>query len=49
MTIFKKDAKGEWQLDIDRKAAVETYEYLYDLLKNAAPSGVVSYDTKEIP
>lgn len=48
VTIFKKDAKGEWQLDIDRKAAVETYEYLYDLLKNAAPSGVVSYDTKEI-
>ena len=46
--IFKKDAKGEWQIDIDRAAATETYQYLYDLLKTSAPSGVVSYTTKEI-
>jgi ABC-type glycerol-3-phosphate transport system substrate-binding protein len=48
VTIFEKDNQGAWQLNINQPATVETYDYLFKLLKNASSPGVVSYKTKEI-
>jgi multiple sugar transport system substrate-binding protein len=48
VTIFEKDAQGKWKLNVDQPAAVETYAYLYKLMKDAAPPGVVSYKTTDI-
>jgi ABC-type glycerol-3-phosphate transport system substrate-binding protein len=48
VTIFEKDNQGKWKLNIDQPATVETYEYLYKLMKDTAPPGVVSYNTNDI-
>ncbi len=50
VTIFDKDttSKSGWKLNIDQPATVETYQYLYRLLKDAAPPGVVSYVTDDV-
>jgi multiple sugar transport system substrate-binding protein len=50
VTIFDKDpsAKTGWKLNFDQPATYETYQYLYKLLKDTAPSGVVSYVTSDI-
>ena len=47
VTIFDKDG-SKWKLNVDQPATTETYQYLYRLLKDAAPSGVVSYVTSDI-
>lgn len=42
---------GEWYVDLDetsRAAAVETYEYLYKLVKDCAPEGTVNYTQSEV-
>ncbi len=44
--LLNVDAKGKWYIDLsatDRAAMVETYNYLYKLVKDCAPSGTVSY------
>ncbi|HUZ18835.1 MAG TPA: sugar ABC transporter substrate-binding protein [Spirochaetia bacterium] len=48
VTILDKDAQGKWQLNVNQPASVETYQYLYKLLKDTAPAGVVSYNTTDI-
>ncbi len=50
VTIFDKDttAKSGWKLNVEQPASVETYQYLYTLLRDAAPKGVVSYVTSDI-
>ncbi len=50
VTIFDKDttSKTGWKLNVDQPATTETYQYLYRLLKDAAPPGVVSYVTSDI-
>lgn len=48
VTIFDKDSQGKWQLNVNQSAAVETYQYLYNLLKQTAPPGVVSYAVTDI-
>lgn len=48
VTIFDKAKDGSWVLNVNQPAAVQTYEYLAKLLRNAAPSGVVSYTTNNI-
>ncbi len=44
--LLNVDAKGKWYLDLDatdRAAMVETYNYLYRLVKDCAPAGTISY------
>lgn len=44
--IINVDDSGEWFIDLDeesRAAMVETYDYLYKLVKDCAPEGTVSY------
>jgi ABC-type glycerol-3-phosphate transport system substrate-binding protein len=50
VTIFDKDPSSptKWKLNIEQPAAVETFEYLNKLLRDAAPKGVVSYVTSDI-
>ncbi len=48
VTIFEKDPQGKWQLNVNQPATVETYQYLYRLMKDTAPPGVVSYGTTDI-
>lgn len=48
VTIFEKDAAGNWVSNVSQPAAVETYDYLHRLLKETAPPGVVSYKVDDI-
>lgn len=44
--LINVDDNGEWYIDLDeedRAAMIETYEYLYKLVKDCAPEGTVSY------
>ncbi len=44
--LINVDEAGEWYLDLDasdRTAMVETYNYLYKLVKDCAPTGTISY------
>ena len=44
--LVNVDDNGEWYVDLDdesRAAMVETYEYLYKLVKDCAPEGTVGY------
>lgn len=44
--LVKQNAKGEWVVDVsdeDYKSIVWTYNYLYKLIKDCAPAGMVSY------
>ncbi len=46
VNLINVDNNGEWYIDLDeedRAAMIETYEYLYKLLKDCAPEGTVSY------
>ena len=44
--LLNVDAKGKWYIELnatERAAMVETYNYLYKLVKDCAPSGTISY------
>ena len=44
--LLNVDENGEWYIDLDdesRAAMVETYDYLYKLVKDCAPEGTVGY------
>lgn len=44
--LINVDEKDKWYIDLDeedRAAMVETYDYLYKLVKDCAPEGTVSY------
>lgn len=44
--LINKDSNGKWYVDLEgdkRAAAVETYNYLYKLVKDCSPEGVISY------
>lgn len=46
VNLVNVDAKGNWYVDIDaedKAAMVETYNYLYKLVKDCSPSGILSY------
>ena len=46
MDLLNVDENGEWYIDLDdesRAAMVETYDYLYKLVKDCAPEGTVGY------
>ncbi len=49
--IINRTEDGEWFIDMDddtRAAAIETYEYLYKLVKDCAPEGTVNYTQAEV-
>lgn len=49
--IINRNEDGEWFVDMDetaRAAAIETYEYLYKLVKDCAPEGTVNYTQSEV-
>ncbi len=44
--LVNRNASGEWFVDLDaaaRARAVETYDFLYKLVKDCAPEGTVTY------
>ncbi|MDD3059127.1 MAG: extracellular solute-binding protein [Spirochaetia bacterium] len=44
--LVKQNAKGDWIVDVsdeDYKAIVWTYDYLYKLVRDCSPAGIVSY------
>ena len=46
--LLNVDENGEWYIDLDdesRAAMVETYDYLYKLVKDCAPEGTVGLYT----
>lgn len=45
--IFAKSSDGRWKADLG-KNAVETFEFLADIIKNSAPSGAASYAYKDL-
>ncbi len=48
VTIFEPVAEDEWELNIDQPNAVEAYDFMYRLARDAAPPGVTSYTTGDI-
>ncbi|MDR0562868.1 MAG: sugar ABC transporter substrate-binding protein [Spirochaetaceae bacterium] len=45
------DQNGTWYVDVDAEARtrlVETYNYLYRLLRDTAPDGVISYSQEQV-
>ncbi len=45
--IYAKDEDGNWTIDLGDNA-VETFEYLADLVRNTAPPGAVNYALKDL-
>lgn len=41
--LVKQDSNGQWVVDVDRKAAAEVYSFLYKLVRDTSPKGIVSY------
>lgn len=49
--LINVDAKGNWFVDIDaedRAAIVEVYDYLYKLVRDCSPAGIVSYNQSNV-
>lgn len=44
--LVNKDANGNWYVDVDQtdyQAIVETYDFLYRLVRDCSPAGMISY------
>jgi multiple sugar transport system substrate-binding protein len=48
VTILDKNADGEWEVNVNQPAAVETLEFLAKLVRECAPPGVTTYTTNEV-
>lgn len=49
--LINRTEDGEWYIDLDeqdRAAAIETYEFLYKLVKDCAPEGTTTYTQSEV-
>jgi ABC-type glycerol-3-phosphate transport system substrate-binding protein len=51
VNLVNVDRNGQWYVDVDAEARtrlIETYAYLYKLLRDASPDGVISYTQEQV-
>jgi ABC-type glycerol-3-phosphate transport system substrate-binding protein len=51
VNLVNVDRNGNWYVDVDtesRARLIETYDYLYKLLRDASPEGIISYTQEQV-
>jgi ABC-type glycerol-3-phosphate transport system substrate-binding protein len=51
VNLVSMDANGNWRVDVnpeDRTAIIEVYDYLYKLIRDCSPAGLIGYNNTNI-